>query len=386
MNRICLIAIAIGVSQFVTNPDLSAANPPAAKQPAKNAAKQPAKSPANPSVKPRRLKSPLVVDLPPLEFVPIKKLRASTSQLLTAASAMPAYECSFTGEAVHAYVPREVKIDAPFRDVIVQVPVVGQSTTTGSLRIEAVPDDDELNLVAHLTGTVIMHGVSTDRGVGVATRTETKFHVTKQLACSPVRARSTPAQCRATTTIAIQGVSSSRPRLLGRIATRVGYRQASASLGTARYETNWHVESALEEYFDGQLDKLAGELNATLSDHLASLDKPSREAWSHVQFRTTKDGCRVTRNEDSSLLVARERKYKGDVVLILPRKNIGIGAVLGLLAVGQAPNQPRETDPAKALAEKSAKPVVDLEPDSVVVSMKFDAALASQTASGLPSD
>ncbi|HEY2838656.1 MAG TPA: hypothetical protein VGJ26_05890, partial [Pirellulales bacterium] len=111
--------------------------------------------------KTRRPKSPLVVEMPPLEFVPVEQLRASTAQLLSVATSLPAYECRLSGEALNAHVPREVKIAAPFRDVIVQVPVSGRCSTNGTVWVESLPNHNEIDLVVHFSGTTIMRGVST---------------------------------------------------------------------------------------------------------------------------------------------------------------------------------------------------------------------------------
>jgi len=319
---------------------------------------------------PRRQHSTLVVEMPPLEFVPVKNLKASTAQLLSVATSMPAYECRLSGEALNANIPREINIAAPFRDVIVQTPVAGQATTKGKLWVESIPNDKEINLVVHVAGTTIMNGVSSSRGVGVASATETTFHVTKPLACNANQVRTAASQCRASTKIAIQGVSTSHQRLAGRIAKRVGYRQAMASVGAAEAETNAHVAGVLKEYVDEQIDKLVAQMNTSIRDHVATLDRNAREEWARVQFCSTKDGCRITRNGDALQTAEVEQRHEGHIVLILPRRNISYSAALGLLAVGKL--QPSDGD-AQATdhgaTDKATKPMIDWRPELVVVTL-----------------
>jgi hypothetical protein len=302
--------------------------------------------------------------------VPVKQLKASTAQLLSAAASLPAYECRLTREALNAHSPQDINVAAPFRDVIVQVPVSGQSRTKGAVWVESVPNENEIGLVIHFAGTIDMQGVSSSRGVGVASATRSKFHATKQITCGPLQVRSSASKCRVSTTVAIQGVSTSRPRLAGRIAKRVGYRQAISSVSAAEQETSAHVESVMEQYVDTQIDRLVAEINGSIHQHVASLDPKSREEWSRVRFSSSKDGCRIARNGSSLAPTAVERRYQGAIVVIVPRKEIGYGAALGLLAVGQLPTQQTEPDVNdKSTHEKADKPVIDWGPETVVVSL-----------------
>jgi hypothetical protein len=349
MNLIRIFAVAVCVSQLVQGALLNAAERGRAGH---------------------RAHSTLVVDMPPLEFIPVKNLKASTAHLLTVATSMPAYECRLSGEALNAHIPHEINIAAPFRDVIVQAPVAGQATTKGKLWVESIPNDNEINLVVHVAGTTIMNGVSTSRGVGVSSATETTFHVTKPLTCDANQVRTAASQCRASTKIAINGVSTSHQRLAGRIAKRVGYRKAMNSVGAAEAETNAHVAGVLKEYVDEQIDKLVAQMNTSIRDHLATLDRNAREEWARVQFCSTKDGCRITRNGNALQTAEVEQRHEGHIVLILPRRNISYSAAIGLLAVGKLQPTDGETPASdNANADKAAKPMIDWRPELVVVTL-----------------
>ncbi len=314
--------------------------------------------------------STLVLDMPVIDLVP-KDCHQNALQMFRFASSCAQYDCQLSEEFLNTALPSRVAIDAPFRDVIVQIPVRGRSVTEGTLRVDVVPDNTQFSLVFHFQGKVRMHGVGNTQGVRIDSNAVARFHAMKKIRCGSEKITCQPAICQVGAAMTIEGIRSSQPRLRGRIVERVATRRVLSSLRDAERECANHVQFALEELMDQQVEKLAGSFNSALRVHLASLSPEARDQWHGMRLRSNDRGCTITQGLWEPADLVEHRSLQKACVLAVPRTALTENPLGMLLVVGGVSGSNDDEQPSKLDALQKLRPAVEWSDQNVIVSLEL---------------
>jgi hypothetical protein len=298
------------------------------------------------TVRPRN--RPLVLDLPPLKLVSRERLQRQTARLLGVAAAAPEYHCRVSEDWLNALLPPRVKFDAHFRDILVGVPVHGQSQTQGEIRADLVPDGEHASFDLCFTGSIQMAAVGHTRGVQIASDATTEFKAVKRMILDSASLRWQPAECHARSSLTIQRITNTGPRIMGRIVQRVAYRRAISTMSQAEKECSEHVEQAVREYVDQHLESIAEVVNVALRSHIRGLSDQDTAGWAKIHFCTNSD-CLFVRRGTSSLPAWEQRPPRArSLVITMPRTGLGANAriAMHLLAAQDGPRSTEADRPA----------------------------------------
>jgi hypothetical protein len=168
-------------------------------------------------------------------------------------------------------ISRPVTRQNSVNEVIVGTPVSGTAGTAGRVDLRLVPADDRgiVDLLFH--GQV--HSRTTGFGgpVQVHSSSVTNFSAVKRLFLDEFGIEMVPARVAAQTSSSIHGVSTSLPRLRGRIARRIGSQRATDLKPAAEAEAARKAEIRIGREFDGDVTRQLRSANGRLSEALAAL-------------------------------------------------------------------------------------------------------------------
>jgi hypothetical protein len=156
-------------------------------------------------------------------------------------------------------------------EVIVGTPVSGTAGTAGSVGLRLVPSADRgiVDLLFH--GQVQSRTTGFGGPVQVHSTSVTQFSAVKRLLLDAHGIEILPARVAAQTSTAIQGVSTSLPRLRGRIARRIGQSRAADLKPAAEAESSRKAEVRIARDFDSDVTSELVRANSRLSQALATL-------------------------------------------------------------------------------------------------------------------
>jgi hypothetical protein len=183
-------------------------------------------------------------------------------------------------------------------EVIVGTPVSGTAGTTGTLDLRLVPAGDRgvVDLLFH--GQV--HSRTTGFGgpVQVHSSSVTQFSAVKRLLLDEHGIEVHPTRAAAQTSTSIDGVSTSLPRLRGRIARRIGGQRAADLRPAAESESARKAEMRIAREFDGDVTGELVRANSKLSEALAALPIDSDLFRGRVRFASSGKYLQVAIHRD----------------------------------------------------------------------------------------
>jgi hypothetical protein len=156
-------------------------------------------------------------------------------------------------ELVRKLLARPVSRATSINDRIVGTPVSGTANMTGHVNLGFVPSHDRAIIDLTLNGQIHSQTVGHGGPVQVHSGGVTNFSAVKRVMFDHRGIQVLPAQVNAQTTTDIQGVSTSLPRLLGRIARRIGTRRAYELKSAAEAESAQKAESRIAAQLDAQV-------------------------------------------------------------------------------------------------------------------------------------
>jgi hypothetical protein len=325
----------------------------------------------------RRGNGRLVLDMPPLKFASPERLQHQTARLLSVASSVPEYHCMVYEECLNAMLPPHVDFDAQFRDILVDVPVYGQSHTQGKLQSKLVPDGEHASFELCFTGTIQMAAVGHTRGIQIDSDATTQFKAVKRMTLDNARLRCLPAECEARSRLRIERITNRRPRIMGGLVERVARRRVNSTMSQAEKECSEHVEQAVREHLDRYIESLAEVVNVGLRSHVRALSAEDHAAWTKIRFCTNED-CLFVMRGTSNPPAWEHTPGARSLVIAMPRTRFGQNAGIGWLLLDEQ-DGPRSTDAERqpvafdAWPHMAFRPTVKWESEALTVSLEIDA-------------
>ena len=211
------------------------------------------------------------------------------NQDATASPAIPAalVYVRVSREFLEDYVERNVIRRKPLRDCVLGARIRGESETRGRTRLTLLPSSGQLLGSIAFDGTV--HASTTGRkgSVILHNRADSTFHARKMIAMGNTGVRVGAATATATTNLTLIGVDSTLPRLLGRIAKRIGWHRALRSHGQAQLITADHTADDIREDFDDRINRTMSKVQHALGSKIPELETGRNPVPTDVRFRSS---------------------------------------------------------------------------------------------------
>jgi hypothetical protein len=183
-------------------------------------------------------------------------------------------------------------------EIIVGTPVSGSAGTVGTIGLRLVPSGDRgvVDLLFH--GQVQSRTTGFGGPVQVHSSGVTQFSAVKRLLLDENGIEVLPARAAAQTSSAIQGISTSLPRLRGRIARRIGERRAADLKPAAEAEAARKAEIRIAREFDGDVNGELVRAGSRLSAALAALPMDDDLLRGRVRFASSGQYLQVAVHRD----------------------------------------------------------------------------------------
>jgi hypothetical protein len=206
------------------------------------------------------------------------------------------------------YVERSVHRRKPVRDCILGARITGESETRGRTQLTLLPSKGQLLGRITFDGTV--HSRTTGRKGPVILHNvaDSTFHAQKRIAMDDTGVRVGPATTTISTDLDLLGVSSTLPRLRGRIARRIGSRRAAQSHGRAEAITADHTADDVRRDFDERINRSMANAHAALGSKIRELEAGRNPEPTDVRFRSSHNYVEVAVLRENA--TAEERKLR----------------------------------------------------------------------------
>lgn len=188
----------------------------------------------------------------------------------------PTLEVFPTPDAVHVRVgtaylnrryARDIDKTVAVRDRILGTPIRGEAVVNGDVRVVPVPAEGRGALMVIVDGTARSQTVGTHHPVWIHSAGHTEFHGTKRIFLNDDGVRFLPAEVSASTRSRTTGISTSLPRLRGRIAQRVATRRVNESRPAADRISAEHNETRVARDIDRQVEESLRRTDTFLKQH-----------------------------------------------------------------------------------------------------------------------
>ena len=200
------------------------------------------------------------------------------------------------------YVDRTVRQKEPVHDNILGARIEGDSETQGKTHIVLKPSDSQVLADVEFFGTVhsrtlgykgptVMHYVSDET-----------FTARKPISMGELGLGVAPATAQVRTRLQTTSIETSLPRLIGRIAERIAWRQDAHARGQAEAITSQHSAATISSGLDRRIDRSVAKVQDTLSSQIAALEFNRGSVPRIVQFRSTADYVEVAMVRDGATL------------------------------------------------------------------------------------
>ena len=190
-------------------------------------------------------------------------------------------------------ISRPVMRQTSVNEVIVGTPVAGTAGTAGRIDLRLVPAGDRGIVDLLFYGQVQSQTTGFGGPVQVHSSSVTSFSAVKRLLLDEIGIELLPARVAAQTSTSIQGVSTSLPRLRGRIARRIGEQRAADMKPAAEAEAARKAEFRIAREFDGDVTSQLQSANGRLSEALAALPVEADLFRGRLRFASTGDYLQV---------------------------------------------------------------------------------------------
>jgi hypothetical protein len=184
-------------------------------------------------------------------------------------------------------IERDVAKQEYLHDVIVSVPIHGPAFTQGSTTVQLVPSHDRGVVDILLYGVCDSDTSGSTQGVTIHSHAVTRFAARKRLLVNPNGVQPLPAVSSATTQTQTTGINTSRPRLRGRIATRIASSRVAESRAQANWESARHAEQRINAALDEEVESLLAAIKPKLSRTTAELAALQQDTGYQLRYSTT---------------------------------------------------------------------------------------------------
>jgi len=211
-------------------------------------------------------------------------------------------------EVLEEYVERTVHRRKEVRDCILGARIIGESYTRGKTRLALIPSNEQLKASIAFDGAVrartrgykgpvVLHYISdsTFQARKLITMSDAGLHVAASTADAPTRLRTT-------------GITTSLPRLRGRIASRIAWRRASQSHGRAEAITSDHTADDIRSDLDKRINRSLAKVQKVFGAKIPELETGRSPMPTDVRFRCRTESVEMALiREDAT---AEERKLR----------------------------------------------------------------------------
>ncbi|MDZ4784028.1 MAG: SHD1 domain-containing protein, partial [Planctomycetia bacterium] len=184
---------------------------------------------------------------------------------------------------------REIDRTVPVRDTILGTPIRGTSDVDGDVTIVATPAEENGALLVKVRGVAHSRTVGTHHPVWIHSRSTTTFVGTKRVNITPDGVTFLPAEVTATSRSRSAGISTSLPRLRGRIATNIASRRVEESRPEADRISAAHNRDRVARDIDRQVEKSLKRTDDFLSRHHQRFSEALGLEDAKVTSRSTND-------------------------------------------------------------------------------------------------
>jgi len=184
-------------------------------------------------------------------------------------------------------VRQDVSLRSAVEDNILGTPVSGVSQTSGHAELELQPHPDVGLGQIHFGGTINYDTTGFAGPVQIFTRGITQFQSVKTIWLDGQGIHLAPAATNANTQSTITGITTSLPRLRGRISLRIAQSRAAESHAETEQITSQHAARRINRHFDASAEEQVAELRKIVSTKLAALplDDPLRPRGWHARSK-----------------------------------------------------------------------------------------------------
>jgi SLA1 Homology Domain 1 (SHD1) protein len=184
-------------------------------------------------------------------------------------------------------IERDIAKQEYLHDVIVSVPIQGPAFTQGRTTVQFVasPHQGVVDILLH--GVCDSDTSGSTQGVTIHSHGTTNFAARKRLLITSSGVQPLPAVSSATTQTQTTGIDTSRPRLRGRIATRIASSRVADTRGQANWESARHAEQRINAALDKEIETLLAAIQPRLSRTTAELASIQRDTGYQLRYSTT---------------------------------------------------------------------------------------------------
>lgn len=223
--------------------------------------------------------------------------------------------------ALNQLVHKEVDENVAVNDVLLGVSLSGRARLQGvtSLRLAADPARGVFDIF--FTGSAVSQTLGDADQAHIHSRTVTRFAARKRVILDGRGLTSLPATCNATAKSTIANATSPLPGLRGRLASRIGWRQALRQVAEADRISAQRSAAQICRRFDAEVATQLVEANRLLALHAAGWAKRSGGKLT-LRFSTTAECLRVSgpkaesRQEGPAALTAGDPPQAAAVIVI----------------------------------------------------------------------
>jgi hypothetical protein len=188
---------------------------------------------------------------------------------------------------LQAYIERTVSRRKPVHDYILGVRIEGESETRGRTRLLLLPSSGRISGQLAFEGTVHAETRGYKSPVVLHQFSDSTFRSSKLVMLDELGLRTTRATTSAPTDLRTTGITSSLPRLRGRIATRIAWGRVSGSHQAAECITADHTAAMISSDFDESVDQSVAKVQKLFTSKIARLDDENRPLRTEMRFRSS---------------------------------------------------------------------------------------------------
>jgi hypothetical protein len=207
------------------------------------------------------------------------------------------------------YVERTVHRRKEVRDCILGARIAGHSHTSGRTHLTLIPSNRELRANIAFTGTVRAHTRGYKGPVVLHHTSDSTFHAHKYVVLDDdFGIRVAPATARADTDLFRTGISTSLPRLRGRIARRIAARRASRAHAQAEAITADHTADDIRDDFNARVNRTMSNVQKVFGSKIPELETGRSPEPTDVRFRSRPESFEMALLRERA--TAEERKLR----------------------------------------------------------------------------
>jgi hypothetical protein len=184
------------------------------------------------------------------------------------------------------FVERNVRKHKPVRDCILGARIAGESLTLGKTRLTLIPSNVDLRANIRFDGTVRSRTRGYKGPVVLHNIADSTFHARKLIALDDDFGLSVaPAVTNIATRLRTMCITTSLPRLRGRIATRIAWRRVSRSHGQAEAITEDHTADDIRSDLDARINRSMAHVQRVFGSKIPELETGRSPVPTDVRFR-----------------------------------------------------------------------------------------------------